>query len=127
MKKLSPTYFMLMALSLFPLAMPSHAKNVSVEQFWQLQQQHKNVLIIDVRTAEEFAQGHLPQAVNIPFDQIQTGMTNYPNKEQPILLYCKSGRRAEIAENQLTTLGYTTLYNGRNYQQLAKTKPTTLK
>lgn len=100
----------------------SYAKNVSVQQFWQLQQQQPNV-IIDVRTAAEFNDGHLDSAINIPYQQIATIVTHYPDKAQPILLYCKSGRRAEIAATALEKLGYTAIYNGLNYKKLKSAQP----
>ncbi|WP_232598517.1 rhodanese-like domain-containing protein [Photobacterium carnosum] len=100
----------------------SYAQNVSVQQFWQLQQQQPHV-IIDVRTPTEFSQGHLTSAINIPYQDIATIVTAYKDKDQPILLYCKSGRRAEIAATTLQERGYTAVYNGRNYQDLKATQP----
>ena len=52
-------------LSLTVIAPTSFAKNVSIQQFWQLQQQQPNI-IIDVRTASEFTEGHLASAINVP-------------------------------------------------------------
>ncbi|MCP4955753.1 rhodanese-like domain-containing protein [Photobacterium aquimaris] len=109
-------------LSLSVMTSTSYAKNVSVQQFWQLQQQQPNV-IIDVRTAAEFNDGHLDSAINIPYQQIATIVTHYPDKAQPILLYCKSGRRAEIAATALEKLGYTAIYNGLNYKKLKSAQP----
>ncbi|PSV24540.1 rhodanese-like domain-containing protein [Photobacterium kishitanii] len=109
-------------LSLSIITSISYAKNVSVQQFWQLQQQQPNV-IIDVRTSAEFAAGHLNSAINIPYQQIATIVTRYQDKTQPILLYCKSGRRAEIAATTLEKLGYTAIYNGLNYQKLKTSQP----
>lgn len=100
----------------------TYAQNVSVQQFWQLQQQQPHV-IIDVRTPNEFSQGHLTSAINVPYQDIAAIVTTYKDKEQPILLYCKSGRRAEIAATSLQELGYTAVYNGRNYQDLKATQP----
>ena len=109
-------------LSLTVIAPTSFAKNVSIQQFWQLQQQQPNI-IIDVRTASEFTEGHLASAINVPYQDIATITARYKNKDLPILLYCKSGRRAEIAATTLEKLGYTAIYNGRNYQQLKTAQP----
>ena len=109
-------------LSLTVIAPTSFAKNVSIQQFWQLQQQQPNI-IIDVRTASEFSEGHLASAINVPYQDIATITARYKNKDLPILLYCKSGRRAEIAATTLEKLGYTAIYNGRNYQQLKTAQP----
>ncbi|KJF81844.1 rhodanese-like domain-containing protein [Photobacterium angustum] len=100
----------------------SFAKNVSPDEFWQLEQTH-NPIIVDVRTADEFAAGHIPNAVNIPFEQIATISKYLTDKSKPILLYCRSGRRAEIAEAELFSLGYKNTFNGMSYQQLIQTKP----
>ncbi|MEC6824297.1 rhodanese-like domain-containing protein [Photobacterium piscicola] len=110
------------ALNLTVMVPITYAQNVSVQQFWQLQQQQPHI-IIDVRTPNEFSQGHLTSAINVPYQDIATIVTTYKDKELPILLYCKSGRRAEIAATSLQELGYTAVYNGRNYQDLKATQP----
>ncbi|WP_297481746.1 rhodanese-like domain-containing protein [uncultured Photobacterium sp.] len=116
-------YTLLMAaLNLTVMVPITYAQNVSVQQFWQLQQQQPHV-IIDVRTPNEFSQGHLTSAINIPYQNIVTIVTAYKDKDQPILLYCKSGQRAEIAATTLQELGYTAVYNGRNYQELNAAQP----
>ena len=62
---------------------------------------------IDVRTADEFAEGHLPVAVNIPHEVIAGQVAEYaPDKDVQVVLYCRSGRRAEIAKESLEQLGY---------------------
>ena len=111
-------------LSLTLTTQASDAQDVSVQQFWQIQQQQPNIMI-DVRTATEFSKGHLTSAINVPYEDIATIVDKYPNKDLPILLYCKSGRRAEIAAAILEKQGYTAVYNGRNYQKLKTEKPIT--
>lgn len=111
-------------LSLTLRTQASDAQDVSVQQFWQIQQQQPNIMI-DVRTATEFSEGHLTSAINVPYEDIATIVDKYPNKDLPILLYCKSGRRAEIAAAILEKQGYTAVYNGRNYQKLKTEKPIT--
>jgi len=67
---------------------------------------------IDVRTAEEFAQKHVPDAVNIPYDQIGSDIASLElDKDQTIYLYCGSGRRAGLAKETLDALGYTQVSN----------------
>ena len=67
---------------------------------------------IDVRTPEEFAEGHIQGAVNIPVDQIASKIAAVsPNKNAPINLYCRSGRRAEAALQELKKMGYTQVSN----------------
>lgn len=67
---------------------------------------------IDVRSAEEFAAGHVPQAVNIPYEQIAEGISGLDlDSDQTIYLYCGSGRRAGIARESLQELGYQQVVN----------------
>ncbi|MCP5420942.1 MAG: rhodanese-like domain-containing protein [Gammaproteobacteria bacterium] len=64
-------------------------------------------LIIDVRTPGEYQQSHVNGAINIPYDLIATRISAVaPNHDEPIVLYCHSGRRAGIAENTLREMGY---------------------
>ena len=67
-------------------------------------------IILDVRTAEEFAQRHIPFAINIPNEIIGTeDIPELPNKSQLILVYCRSGRRSKEAAEKLVKLGYTNI------------------
>jgi len=67
---------------------------------------------IDVRTPSEYAQGHLPQATNIPFDGIVVGVAGLKlPKDTPIYVYCGSGGRAEVARKHLAADGYTHVTN----------------
>ncbi|ASK27122.1 rhodanese-like domain-containing protein [Neisseria chenwenguii] len=76
---------------------------------------------IDVRTPEEFAEGHLSGAINVPADQIAAQIAKIsPDKNAPVNLYCRSGRRAEAALQQLKAMGYTNLTNHGGYQDLLK-------
>lgn len=61
-------------------------------------------VLIDVRTPEEFAAGHVPGALLIPYDQIAERLAEIP-KDRPIVLYCRSGRRAARAEATLAAHG----------------------
>ncbi|MGI5309694.1 rhodanese-like domain-containing protein [Rheinheimera sp. WS51] len=74
---------------------------------------------IDVRTVQEYEAGHLPTAVNIPFDVIADNISAVTtDKNAPIHLYCKSGRRAGVALETLSALGYTNVTNEGGYEQL---------
>jgi len=64
-------------------------------------------LIVDVRTAEEFAAGHFPGAINIPHEDIIQGIEEYNvGKDQTVLLYCRSGNRSGQAEGRLQSAGF---------------------
>ncbi|MDG2957783.1 rhodanese-like domain-containing protein [Exercitatus varius] len=74
---------------------------------------------IDVRTPEEFVKGHIDGAVNLPFDQIGARIQEVTtDKNAAINLYCRSGRRSELALETLKALGYTNLTNQGGYQDL---------
>ena len=76
---------------------------------------------IDVRSPEEFGQGHLQGAINIPADQIGAKISSIsPDKQAPVNLYCRSGRRAEAALQTLKQLGYNNVTNHGGYEDLRK-------
>ena len=66
--------------------------------------------ILDVRTTEEFADKHIPDAINIPNETIGTeDIPELPDKDQLILVYCRSGNRSKQASDKLVGLGYTNI------------------
>lgn len=67
-------------------------------------------ILIDVRTAGEYAGGYIPTAVNIPYDVIAENLPT-EDKNMNIILYCRSGHRAGIAKDTLESLGYTNVLN----------------
>lgn len=67
-------------------------------------------LIIDVRTLDEFKEKHIPNAINIPNESIGTEeIPELPDKNQLILIYCRSGNRSKQAAEKLVALGYTNI------------------
>ena len=73
-------------------------------------------LVIDVRSAGEFKSGHLPQAINIPSDEIESILpARVPDKHQVLLLHCLSGTRSGIAKIRLKQMGYPNVYNLGTY------------
>ena len=86
-----------------------------------VQQEKAKGVWIDVRSAEEFNAGHLQGAVNIPHDKIVEGIKAISSdKDAPINLYCRSGRRAEAALTELKNAGYTNVTNHGGYEDLVK-------
>jgi rhodanese-related sulfurtransferase len=67
--------------------------------------------VVDVRTAEEFASGHVPGAINIPYDQIARRASEIGPPSTPVVLYCRTGRRSGIAVETLRKAGYEKLYD----------------
>ena len=77
-------------------------------------------VLIDVRSAEEFNLGHLENAVNIPHTQIAEKISAVaPDKNTPLYLYCRSGRRVGIAIETLKSLGYQVMYNLGGFEDAA--------
>ncbi|WP_439106130.1 rhodanese-like domain-containing protein [Congregibacter sp.] len=76
-------------------------------------------LLVDVRTAEEFATGHLPGAVNIPHGEIVEGLAALETpKSTEIVLYCRSGNRSGIATKSLSAAGFSNAMNAGGYSAL---------
>ena len=65
----------------------------------------KAPFVLDVRTVEEYVAGHVPGAVNIPHDQVAARLAEVP-KDRDVVLYCRSGRRAQLAGQVLAENGY---------------------
>lgn len=85
-------------------------KYVSMDDIVQIMNENTNYIILDVRTIEEYNEGHIPNAICIPNETIGTGIIDeLPNKEQLILIYCRSGNRSKQAAEKLKKLGYTNL------------------
>jgi phage shock protein E len=81
----------------------------------------ESYLLIDVRNPEEFAQSHLTGATNIPYTKIEHRIDQLTNNyEQQIILYCRSGRRSEIARKTLTKMGFTNLINAGGFSKLQR-------
>ena len=67
-------------------------------------------VVVDVRTPGEFAQGHVPGAINLPVEEVARWADRIP-KDRPVYLYCRSGNRSRKAAEYLARKGYTNLYN----------------
>lgn len=67
-----------------------------------------DLIIIDVRTKEEYDSGHIPNAINIPYDEIEK--VNY-DKSKTIAVYCQTGKRSSNAALQLEKMGYNKIYD----------------
>jgi len=67
--------------------------------------------VVDVRTPDEFASGHVPGAINIPYDQLPGRAAEIGPPSTAVVLYCRSGRRSGIAAEALQKAGYTKLYD----------------
>ncbi len=85
-------------------------KSVSSEEAKQLMDTEEGYIILDVRTEEEYEQGHIKNAVLIPDYEIESrAEKELPDKNQLIMVYCRSGRRSKNASDILASLGYTNI------------------
>ena len=78
-------------------------------------------VVIDVRTAQEFQSGHVEGALNIPHDSIGQEIAKAKvNKDDHVILYCKSGRRSEVALGTLKSLGFSNIENYGGFEEAQK-------
>ena len=83
-------------------------RHISMDEAVTIMKEKSGYIILDVRRPEEFAEGHIPNAINVPNENI--GASEIPeltDKDQLILVYCRSGRRSKEAAEKLVKLGYT--------------------
>ena len=81
--------------------------SISADDAKEIMDKENNYIILDVRTLEEYNSGHIPNAILIPNEEIkQKASSILKDKNQLILVYCRSGRRSKQAASTLATLGY---------------------
>ncbi|WP_165313476.1 rhodanese-like domain-containing protein [Vibrio ziniensis] len=99
------------------MALPSGSALASqrADAAWELIE--SGALIVDVRTPEEFAQGHLDDAINIPLDTVETGFADIA-KDRSIVVYCRSGNRSGIAMQSLVKQGFINVHNGGGLSEM---------
>ena len=84
--------------------------NITAEEAKEIMDSGKDFLILDVRTREEYDLGHIPGAILIPDTEIELrAEKELPDKDQLLLVYCRSGRRSKLASEVLVKLGYTNI------------------
>ena len=85
-------------------------RQIAVDEAIGIMNSESDYIILDVRRADEFSEGHIPNAINIANESIGTSeIPELPNKKQLILVYCRSGRRSKEASEKLVALGYTNI------------------
>ena len=85
-------------------------RQISMDKAVKMMKDEKNYIILDVRRPDEYAEGHIPGAINVPNEEIGTAeISELPDKSQLILVYCRSGRRSKEAAGKLVKLGYTNI------------------
>ena len=85
-------------------------RSITMDDAVNMMAQETGYIILDVRRPDEFAAGHIPNAINVPNESIGTDeIPELPNKDQLIMVYCRSGRRSKEASEKLVKLGYTNI------------------
>ena len=111
MKKILPIF--LVALLLVGCAAPAEEityRQVNMDEAINMMEEGSGYIILDVRTPEYFAEKHIPGAVNVANETIGTeDIPELPDKDQLILVYCRSGNRSNQASEKLVALGYTNI------------------
>ena len=84
--------------------------NITAQEAKQIMDTEEGYIILDTRTREEYEEGHIPGAIVISYDEIKEKAEQLlPDKDQLLLVYCRSGRRSKIAAEALVELGYTNI------------------
>ena len=113
MKKLIP--ILLSALIFTGCAGPSNHqtktyRQITMDEAVTMMAQETGYIILDARRPDEFAAGHIPNAINVPNETIGTSeIPELPDKNQLIMVYCRSGQRSKEASEKLVKLGYTNI------------------
>ena len=85
-------------------------RQISMNEAIDIMERESDYTILDVRRPDEFATGHIPNAINVPNEIIgDSNIPELPSKNQLILVYCRSGRRSKEASQKLVELGYTNI------------------
>ena len=85
-------------------------RSITMDEAVDMMAQESGNIILDVRRPDEYAAGHIPGAINVPNESIGTDeIPELPNKDQLIMVYCRSGRRSKEASEKLVKLGYTNI------------------
>ena len=111
-KRLLPFVLSLMLLSSCGNAGSSSSgyRQISMDEAVKMMRDEKDYIILDARRPDEYAEGHIPGAINVPNEEIGTAeIAELPDKSQLILVYCRSGRRSKEASEKLVKLGYTNI------------------
>jgi rhodanese-related sulfurtransferase len=113
MKKLLPlllSALMLTACSPSGGTKPNTYRQITADEAATMMAQETGYIILDVRRPDEFAAGHIPNAINVANETIGTAeIPELPDKNQLIMVYCRSGRRSKEAAEKLVKLGYTNI------------------
>ncbi len=103
--------FMIFVISIICTGCSESYNHLSMQEAVQMMKTESDYLIVDVRTREEYDKKHISNAILVPIADIREGKLDaLPDKDQLLLLYCRTGRRAEDAAILLAKRGYSKVY-----------------
>ena len=86
-------------------------KQITMDEAVTMMDEKTDYIILDVRRPDEFAEKHIPNAINVPNETIgEEEIPELPDKDQLLLVYCRSGNRSKQASKKLAAMGYTNVY-----------------
>ena len=88
-----------------------HKENITIKEMLEILKTNSNVVLLDVRSSQEYIEGHIRGSINIPVYDIEKQAKNKLNKKSIIIVYCSAGIRSKRAIQILEKLGYENLYN----------------
>lgn len=84
---------------------------IDIDAGVEVYQMTKNAVLIDVRTKEEYDQGHIPNSINLPLSELDQILREVPDKNTPLFVYCQSGSRSARAVKSMKKAGYVDVTN----------------
>lgn len=103
--------FLIFMITIFCIGCSGSYKHISQEEAVQMMKADSNIIVLDVRTQEEYDKKHIPGALLLPIEDIRKGnLEKLPDKNQKILIYCWTGRRAGASAQILADEGYKNIY-----------------
>ena len=88
-----------------------HKENITIKEMLEILKTNSNAVLLDVRSSQEYIEGHIRGSINIPGYDIEKQAKNKLNKDSIIIVYCSAGIRSKRAIQILEKLGYENLYN----------------
>ena len=89
-------------------------REISYKKLEEIIKNNPKAILVDVRSKQEYNEGHLNGSINIPLYDLEKQINKLPDKQCTTILYCRSGHRSRQAKEKLEKLGYENIYNLKN-------------
>ena len=90
------------------------SKEISYKKLEEILKNNSKAILVDVRSKQEYNEGHLNGSINIPLYDLEKQLEKLPDKQSTMIIYCRSGHRSRQAKEKLEKLGYENIYNLKN-------------